>query len=230
MKFTRRFLLLAFVCWSSVGCAISKVHTTQPSTSTKQTQTEDIIDPVTGKVTGRKTTTQEASAAGMGGDAEGDKASQSVQSGGAESSIGPNGPVAKTEGGGAKGAASMDSSTQFWGCLLVGVLFIIGAAAAQYFQLNRAPVILLGIGVFFITIAIWPQILIYGLILVVIFGGVYLYVEKKGLHLFEAVRATTPVLAAHPEAKEMLFNTTADPKTKDAATIRAVALKDGITL
>lgn len=235
--------LRLYVAWTAIcvcallaGCSTAgSAATTAPKASAKITEQRTELDSHGKPIT--VTTTREGTATGTGTAAAGDNISGGMKSEPASVTI--NG-VTATGGGG----DSWSKAMAFTGgvasnpMLYVGIACILFAFVSMWRGWKELILPALGAGVMFIAMVVWPQIILWALLaLVLIVGGPYIYTfwKKKKVEVVaqdnhEALRAAVAgVEAAPPEVQAVVKAEIAkQADDKDKATIIAVKLKDNL--
>lgn len=219
------FAVLGLIGLFWLASCESHTRTDAPQASTTRTEVKEQLND-SGKIVSRTTTTTNAQASGVGGEATGDKASQTVHAEPAEAGIDESGNPAATGGGGnTKQAASSANNAAKWTLIGLGVLFGIGAAISFYADMKRASVVCgtVSLGCFVAAFNLTLAIFILAAILLVKFGP-YLLAEWQKKRAMELNRATVAAIQNGPPIVKDEFKRQADPH--DLAAFAKVVGKD----
>lgn len=222
-------LLLWGLTWLN-GCVkgSSSTLTTAPSATATKVEERTKYDEA-GKAIETLRTTLMGQATGTSAKAHGDKIDQQLASQPANVSV--NG-ISASGGGGesdttAKSAPSLWSNPLLW----VGILCVLGAAAAFWLGLRRAAIVLLIVGGGLIAAALYPWLMLFAVAgVVAVQFGPHLYAEFQARRNHEALRAVAAGVDAL-DADDYVKVTGEIAKHADAAdkaVIRKVRRADGL--
>lgn len=219
--------ILGMTCILVNGCEGGAVSTITPGVTTiSATERVTALDPVTGQPVVHERE-EKASSTGAGMRTSGDKLEQGFNASAAKLKL-PSGGQA--EGGGTQADASAQVS-QVRGVIAAGVLCLLLAGAAVYFGLLGPAAVLAVIGAALLTVAIYPEVLVWAAIAGVVGLAVYLvWQAKQGKGFKEALRAVVSgVESASAEAAAAVkAEISKQADHADKAVIGEIKRQDGV--
>jgi hypothetical protein len=147
---------------AGAGCASNSSATTNAPLASGQKIIEK-LDPNTGKVMER--TTLAATATGTGSQSRGDKVEQQTNS--QPAMVQFNGDLVAS-GGGAETNQSAKTTASILAVGIAGIIMLVLAGVAFYLQMRRCATVLGVAGASLVAISLWPALLIYGVLAVVL--------------------------------------------------------------